>query len=200
MLPIQSKDDDADIKVADYGFARRVHTPQSLTTRCGTPTYVAPEILKNIPHDIACDMWSVGVIIYVLLVGYPPFMEDNQQELFRKIRAGSYEFYEEDWVKISDEAKDLIEQLLVVDPKRRMSVDEALRSPWVNEEDDLLSSKDLTESLRHIKERRHRLRNLATAVMWVNTNKGSNTTVKEEPVPREIFESVTSRASNVSTL
>ena len=105
-------------------------------------------------------------------------MEDNQQELFRKIRAGSYEFYEEDWVKISDEAKDLIEQLLVVDPKRRMSVDEALRSPWVNEEDDLLSSKDLTESLRHIKERRHRLRNLATAVMWVNTNKGSNTTVK----------------------
>ena len=161
---------------------------------------MAPEILKNIPHDIACDMWSVGVIIYVLLVGYPPFMEDNQQELFRKIRAGSYEFYEEDWVKISDEAKDLIEQLLVVDPKRRMSVDEALRSPWVNEEDDLLSSKDLTESLRHIKERRHRLRNLATAVMWVNTNKGSNTTVKEEPVPREIFESVTSRASNVSTL
>ncbi|KAI2514214.1 serine/threonine kinase [Fragilaria crotonensis] len=88
-LLLTSKDDDASIKIADFGFSRRVHTPQSLTTRCGTPTYVAPEILKNIPHDTKADMWSVGVITYVLLVGYPPFMEDKQQDLFRKIRSES---------------------------------------------------------------------------------------------------------------
>jgi serine/threonine protein kinase len=96
LITLQSKDNDSDIRIADFGFSRRVHTPQSLTNRCGTPTYVAPEILKNIPHDTKADMWSVGVIIYVLLVGYPPFMEDKQADLFRKIRSGEYEFFEEE--------------------------------------------------------------------------------------------------------
>lgn len=176
-LLLTSKDDDADIKVADFGFARRVHTPQSLTTRCGTPTYVAPEILKNIPHDCSADMWSVGVIIYVLLVGYPPFMEDKQQELFRKIRSGDYEFYEEDWSNISERAIQLIKDLLVVDPTHRLKVDEALANPWFDEEGNNLSATNLAESLRVLKKRRARLRSVATAVMWMSHDS------HKDPVP-----------------
>ena len=65
-----------------------------LTTQCGTPGYVAPEILEGVPYDTRSDMWSLGVIVYILLGGYPPFIEQNQRELFRKIRKGQFEFHE----------------------------------------------------------------------------------------------------------
>jgi len=119
------------MKVADFGFARRVHTPLSLITRCGTPTYVAPEILKNHPHDESADMWSVGVIMFVLLVGYAPFMEDKQRDLFRKIRQGEYTFHSDDWVGISEQAKDMIRSLLVVDPAHRYTAEKALKHEWI---------------------------------------------------------------------
>jgi len=166
----KTKDDDAHIKVADFGFARRVHTPQSLVTRCGTPTYVAPEILKNHPHDTAADMWSVGVILYVLLVGYPPFMEDNQRVLFRKIRYGEYEFFKEDWEEISEEAKDLIQKLLVVDPLHRLTAREALRHDWiVGDNDDMLSSRSLSGSLSELQKSvgQSKLEDAARAVQWM---------------------------------
>jgi serine/threonine protein kinase len=182
---LQSKDDDANIKVADFGFARRVHTPRSLTTRCGTPTYVAPEILKNIPHDTKADMWSVGVIIYVLLVGYPPFMEDKQQDLFRKIRTGDYEFFEEDWAGISLDAVELIKSLLVTDPEQRLSAREALKNRWFSSDNDaILSNRSLTSSLRSIREKRKSLRAIATAVMWMSRD------TKADPVPKERLQSV----------
>mmetsp|Transcript_31837 Transcript_31837/g.47310 ORF Transcript_31837/g.47310 Transcript_31837/m.47310 type:complete len:718 (-) Transcript_31837:710-2863(-) len=184
-LLLSSKEDDADIKVADFGFARRVHTPQSLTTRCGTPTYVAPEILKNIPHDTAADMWSVGVIVYVLLVGYPPFMEDNQQELFRKIRSGSYDFPDEDWKNISKEAQELISGLLVVDPLQRWTASEAIRCKWIQLDGTSLSSRDLTESLVIMKQKRQRLRSIATTLQWLTRDP------KEHPVPANVHHNQT---------
>lgn len=181
----QSADDNADIKVADFGFSRRVHTPQSLTTRCGTPTYVAPEILKNIPHDTQADMWSVGVIIYVLLVGYPPFMEDKQQDLFRKIRTGEFEFFDEDWEGISEEAIDLIKGLLVTDPKQRFTAAEALKNPWFETGMDLrLSSRSLTSSLRGLREKRHSLRSIAKVVVWMSRDPTA------EPIPQNALQSV----------
>ena len=162
-----------------------MHTPHSLTTRCGTPTYVAPEILKNIPHDTKADMWSVGVIIYVLLVGYPPFMEDKQQDLFRKIRSGEYEFFEEDWVEISEEAKDLIKSLLVTDPAQRLTAVEALQNPWFDVDNDFrLSNRSLTSSLRIIREKRKSLRAIATAVMWMSKD------AKADPVPKGHLQAV----------
>jgi serine/threonine protein kinase len=173
--------------VADFGFSRRVHTPQSLTTRCGTPTYVAPEILKNIPHDTQADMWSVGVIIYVLLVGYPPFMEEKQQDLFRKIRSGEFEFFHEDWEGISDEAIDLIKGLLVTDPKQRLTASQALASPWLQSNSDMLlrlSSRSLTGSLRGLKEKRHTLRSVAKVVVWLSRDPAA------EPVPQSESQSV----------
>jgi serine/threonine protein kinase len=90
----QSTDSDSNIKIADFGFAKRCPKPNCLTTQCGTPGYVAPEILEGTPYDMKADMWSLGVIVYILLGGYPPFIEQNQRELFRKIRKGQYEFHE----------------------------------------------------------------------------------------------------------
>jgi calcium/calmodulin-dependent protein kinase I len=127
---LQSKrkldDDDSHIRVADFGFARRVHAPNCLTSRCGSPTFVAPEILKNIPHDQRGDLWSVGVVIYLLLIGYPPFVKKTQAELFTQIRSCDWKFYEEDWENISPDARELIENILVSDPEQRWTASESL--------------------------------------------------------------------------
>ncbi|KAL3924341.1 MAG: hypothetical protein SGILL_001108 [Bacillariaceae sp.] len=166
-LLLTSEDDDARIKVTDFGFARRVHTPQSLTSRCGTPTFVAAEILKNIPHDQSADMWSVGVIVYLLLVGYPPFMKDTQAELFQQIRSCDWKFHKKDWENISNEAKELIEHLLVPDPLQRWTADEALKCAWIQEEaTDTSTEADLMSSIESLRERRTRLRQFANPVVW----------------------------------
>lgn len=102
---LTSKKDDAEIKLADFGFAERVTSMNSLTTQCGTPGYVAPEILKNDKYGKPVDMWSIGVITYILLGGYPPFHDENQRNLFSKIKRGKYEFHAEYWSAVSDEAK-----------------------------------------------------------------------------------------------
>ena len=91
---LQSSNNDSNIKIADFGFAKKCLRPQSLKMQCGTPGYVAPEILEGTPYDTQADLWSLGVIMYILLGGYPPFHERNQRDLFRKIRKGQYEFHE----------------------------------------------------------------------------------------------------------
>ena len=96
-------------------------------------------------------MWSIGVIIFVLLVGYPPFMEQNQRVLFQKVRMGEFEFYEPDWEGVSEEAKGLISNLLVVDPQCRITANTALRHPWITGDDSILSKRDLSSSLSELK-------------------------------------------------
>jgi calcium/calmodulin-dependent protein kinase (CaM kinase) II/calcium/calmodulin-dependent protein kinase I len=123
----------------------------SLKTQCGTPGYVAPEILEGVPYGTKVDMWSLGVIIYILLGGYPPFVEKNQRELFRKIRRGEYEFHDEYWASVSHEAKDLISSLLTVNPRRRLDAAGALQNHWVNESDEVLEGKGLEINLQELK-------------------------------------------------
>eukprot|EP00934_Nitzschia_sp_Nitz4_P003543 Nitzschia sp. Nitz4//scaffold322_size40381//37364//39639//NITZ4_007570-RA/size40381-augustus-gene-0.59-mRNA-1//-1//CDS//3329547857//3533//frame0 len=167
-LLLTSKDDNAHIKVTDFGFARRVHTKNSLTSRCGTPTFVAPEILKNIPHDQSADLWSVGVVVYILLVGYPPFMKDTQADLFQQIRTGAWGFLEEDWENISRDAKEFIENLLVVDPEQRWTVEDALRSAWISEPKLENMNHDLGTSIKALRQKRERLRatQFSNAIYW----------------------------------
>jgi len=89
-LLLRSEADDTDVKIADFGFAKKCSSSKCLKTQCGTPGYVAPEILKGRKYDYAADMWSMGVIMYIIIGGYPPFHEANQKELFRKcLRRGS---------------------------------------------------------------------------------------------------------------
>jgi serine/threonine protein kinase len=117
-------------------------------------------------------MWSVGVIIYVLLVGYPPFLKDTQAELFQQIRTGDWKFFEKDWKEISKEAKELISGLLVVDPEQRWTVDEALRCAWIQQPEADLSTNDLRESLNTLRKRRSRLRkDMGMPVVWEHKGK-----------------------------
>lgn len=150
-LLLQAEDNDSAIKIADFGFAKKVLTPNSLTTQCGTPGYVAPEILEGVAYDTKSDMWSLGVIVYILLGGYPPFIEQNQRELFRKIRKGQYEFHHEYWGSVSKDAKNLISSLLTVDPAKRLSAAEALNHKWVTADAKKLAEQDLGVNLAEFK-------------------------------------------------
>lgn len=131
-LLLNSPDDDLDIKLADFGFAKKCSSNHSLLTQCGTPGYVAPEILNGVPYGTQADMWSLGVIIYILLAGYPPFNGATQKELFRLVKRGRYEFHEQYWGSISTEAKDLVKNLLIVDPRKRYTPAQALNCSWLN--------------------------------------------------------------------
>mmetsp|Transcript_1161 Transcript_1161/g.1932 ORF Transcript_1161/g.1932 Transcript_1161/m.1932 type:complete len:344 (-) Transcript_1161:383-1414(-) len=150
-LLLLSEDDDSMVKIADFGFAKKCLTPNSLTTQCGTPGYVAPEILEGVAYDTKSDMWSLGVIIYIILGGYPPFIEQNQRELFRKIRRGQYEFHEEYWGSVSADAKDLISKLLEVDPSKRLSCKEALKHKWMVQDAKVLAATDLGTNLSELR-------------------------------------------------
>jgi serine/threonine protein kinase len=169
-LLLQSADDDSAVKIADFGFAKRVYKPNSLTTQCGTPGYVAPEILEGTPYDQASDMWSVGVILYILLGGYPPFIENNQRELFRKIRKGEYEFHEEYWGTVSEGATELISSLLQVNPAKRLSARDALSNKWICEDDATLLDRDLGANLEEMKRfnAKRKFRGAVSTVMAVN--------------------------------
>jgi len=142
-LLLVSKTNDKNIKIADFGFAKRVTSSKCLLTQCGTPGYVAPEILHGVPYGTKADMWSLGVITYILLGGYPPFIEQNQRELFKKIKRGQYEFHVEYWGSISSDAKNLIAGMLTVDPEKRLDASQCLRAPWITGADDNLEGKDL---------------------------------------------------------
>lgn len=131
------------------------------------PSYVAPEILKNIPYDQSCDMWSVGVILYVLLCGYTPFMSDDQEKMFERIKHAEWDFDPVDWKEVSDEAKALIRALLEPSPDSRMTAARALRSKWINKDAKDLSSRDLSQGVLKMKEKRPRLRDLARAFMAI---------------------------------
>jgi calcium/calmodulin-dependent protein kinase I len=128
-LLLTTKDDSADLKVADFGFATEVQG-FSETKKCGTPAYIAPEIIQGKPYGKPIDMWSFGVILYILLGGYPPFHDAHQKKMFQTIIRGEFQFHNEYWSRTSNEAKDLIRRLLTVDMHRRLTVDDALNHPW----------------------------------------------------------------------
>ena len=125
--------------------------PDSIKTQCGTPGYVAPEILKGVLYGVQADMWSLGVITYILLGGYPPFIEDNQKKLFHKIRKGEFEFHPKYWGNMSKEAKELISSMLTVDPSKRITAEGALNSSWMTSGASVLSSRDLGINLQEFK-------------------------------------------------
>jgi len=181
-LLLKSKTTDSDIKIADFGFAAEANG-HTLTAMCGTPGYVAPEVIKmgdrnvptseKAPYGLECDMWSVGVIIFVLLGGYPPFDDDNQTVLFQLIARGEFEFHDEFWADISDAAKDMIRRLLCVDAAKRCSAEEALQHPWIALSEEELISRDLKANqiaLRRYLQKR-KLKRVYNAVIATNRMK-----------------------------
>ncbi|XP_064214281.1 phosphorylase b kinase gamma catalytic chain, skeletal muscle/heart isoform isoform X2 [Tribolium castaneum] len=129
-------DDNLNVKITDFGFAKKLAEGELVHELCGTPGYLAPETLKcsmfeDAPgYSYEVDVWACGVIMYTLLVGCPPFWHRKQMVMLRNIMEGKYSFSSPEWADISEEPKDLIRRLLVVDPKQRISIDDALRHPF----------------------------------------------------------------------
>lgn len=170
-VPIET--DDSNLKIADFGFAKRVQDLSAKETACGTPGYVAPEILRGDKYGCEVDVWSMGVICYVLLAGYPPFYDEDQKKLFRKIKEGRYHFHEDYWSNTSPEAIDMIQCMLCVDQKKRWTCDQLLKHPWITMGDEQLVGKSLDSSVVVMKKfnARRRLRAAADAVIMANRMK-----------------------------
>lgn len=132
-LLLKDDEDLTNVKIADFGLSKIIGENTMMQTACGTPIYVAPEVLTGEAYEKEVDMWSVGVITYILLCGFPPFFDDgsNMGQLFEQIMSGDFDYPEEYWDEISDEAKDLIDNLLLVDPSKRFTAKQALAHPWL---------------------------------------------------------------------
>lgn len=124
---------DSKIIITDFGLAnsRKKGDECLMKTTCGTPEYIAPEILVRKPYTNAVDMWALGVISYILLSGTMPFEDDNRMRLYRQILKGKYSFTGEPWPSVSNLAKDFVERILTVDPAQRLSAGQALKHPWI---------------------------------------------------------------------
>mmetsp|Transcript_7263 Transcript_7263/g.10807 ORF Transcript_7263/g.10807 Transcript_7263/m.10807 type:complete len:389 (-) Transcript_7263:369-1535(-) len=173
-LLLMSEKDDSSIKIADFGFAKKISDLVARETACGTPGYVAPEILRGDKYGAEVDIWSMGVICYVLLAGYPPFYDEDQKRLFKKIKEGRYHFHEDYWSNTSPEAIDLIRSMLTVDQTKRWTASQLLQHPWIKMMDDSLLNHDLTGSIQVMRKfnARRRLRAAADAIITLNRMKG----------------------------
>ncbi|XP_076374377.1 calcium/calmodulin-dependent protein kinase II isoform X12 [Megalopta genalis] len=131
-LLLASKAKGAAVKLADFGLAIEVQgDAQAWFGFAGTPGYLSPEVLKKEPYGKPVDIWACGVILYILLVGYPPFWDEDQHRLYAQIKAGSYDYPSPEWDTVTPEAKNLINQMLTVNPSKRITASEALKHPWI---------------------------------------------------------------------
>ncbi|XP_018430383.1 PREDICTED: calcium/calmodulin-dependent protein kinase type 1B [Nanorana parkeri] len=120
-----------ELKLGDFGLSK-IEDGGMMATACGTPGYVAPELLEQKPYGKAVDVWALGVISYILLCGYPPFYDENDSELFNQIIKAEYEFDSPYWDDISESAKDFIRHLLEREPEKRLTCEQALQHPWIS--------------------------------------------------------------------
>merc|ERR1712232_1297782 len=118
------------LKIIDFGLSCSFKEGQVLTTKAGTPYYVAPQVLAG-KYDHQSDLWSLGVIMYVLLCGYPPFFGETDAEVLSKVRLGNFSFNAADWKNVSEDAKNLIRMLLKMNPKDRYTAEQCLNHEWI---------------------------------------------------------------------
>ncbi|XP_076239047.1 calcium/calmodulin-dependent protein kinase II isoform X2 [Calliopsis andreniformis] len=131
-LLLASKAKGAAVKLADFGLAIEVQgEAHAWFGFAGTPGYLSPEVLKKEPYGKPVDIWACGVILYILLVGYPPFWDEDQHRLYQQIKTGSYDYPSPEWDTVTPEAKNLINQMLTVNPSKRITASEALKHPWI---------------------------------------------------------------------
>ncbi|XP_043192588.1 serine/threonine-protein kinase Chk2-like isoform X1 [Amphibalanus amphitrite] len=134
---LASEEQETLVKITDFGLAKIVEEDGLLKTLCGTPTYVAPEVLRRRPdanYTHSVDCWSLGVILFICLAGYPPFSpEYKDMPLQEQILRGRFTFQRRQWRGVSEPAKDLVRRLLTVDPAQRISVEQALQHPWLQD-------------------------------------------------------------------
>ena len=141
------------IKIIDFGTSGQIKKGELLNEYVGTPLYIAPEIINNKKYNEKCDLWSCGVIMYIMLSGQPPFKGENEEEIYQAIKNGKFNFDDEKWDEISNEAKDLIKNLLMKDINKRYSAKEALNHPWIinHRRNKIIDKKKLNEVVFNLK-------------------------------------------------
>uniref|UniRef100_A0A3Q2FRF1 calcium/calmodulin-dependent protein kinase n=1 Tax=Cyprinodon variegatus TaxID=28743 RepID=A0A3Q2FRF1_CYPVA len=172
-LLLASKMKGAAVKLADFGLAIEVQGDQQAWFGfAGTPGYLSPEVLRKDPYGKPVDIWACGVILYILLVGYPPFWDEDQHKLYQQIKAGAYDFPSPEWDTVTPEAKNLINQMLTINPAKRITADQALKHPWVCQRSTVASMmhrQETVECLRKFNARR-KLKGAIITTMLVSRN------------------------------
>ncbi|XP_016392198.1 calcium/calmodulin-dependent protein kinase type II delta chain isoform X14 [Sinocyclocheilus rhinocerous] len=172
-LLLASKMKGAAVKLADFGLAIEVQGDQQAWFGfAGTPGYLSPEVLRKDPYGKPVDIWACGVILYILLVGYPPFWDEDQHKLYQQIKAGAYDFPSPEWDTVTAEAKNLINQMLTINPAKRIMADQALKHPWVCQRSTVASMmhrQETVECLRKFNARR-KLKGAILTTMLVSRN------------------------------
>lgn len=169
-LLLVNETDDSNIKIADFGLAIKLSDMTGEEEACGTPGYIAPEIITGKKYGTEVDIWSIGVIVYVLLAGYPPFYNEDQRKLFKTIKEGKYYFHEQYWEGVSADAKDMITKMLTVNQKQRWTADQLLAHPWIKKGDTELEKIDLKGSIVTMRKfnAKRRLKAAADAIIMTN--------------------------------
>jgi calcium-dependent protein kinase len=140
----EAKKDYFTIKVIDFGTSDKLRKNKLMDKKIGTPYYIAPEVLNN-AYNEKCDLWSCGVIMYILLCGSPPFYGNDDDQIYAKVKEGKFTMDSSEWDDVSNEAKDLIKSLLKKDVKKRLSAEQALNHIWFKKMKDLISIKEVSK-------------------------------------------------------
>uniref|UniRef100_A0A4W5JVD9 calcium/calmodulin-dependent protein kinase n=1 Tax=Hucho hucho TaxID=62062 RepID=A0A4W5JVD9_9TELE len=193
-LLLASKLKGAAVKLADFGLAIEVQGDQQAWFGfAGTPGYLSPEVLRKDPYGKPVDMWACGVILYILLVGYPPFWDEDQHRLYQQIKAGAYDFPSPEWDTVTPEAKDLINKMLTINPAKRVTATDALKHPWICQRSTVASMmhrQETVECLRKFNARRKlkspQLAGVHCCSLFVlvqqESSESANTTMEDEDV------------------
>uniref|UniRef100_A0A672NTM3 calcium/calmodulin-dependent protein kinase n=1 Tax=Sinocyclocheilus grahami TaxID=75366 RepID=A0A672NTM3_SINGR len=204
-LLLASKLKGAAVKLADFGLAIEVQGDQQAWFGfAGTPGYLSPEVLRKEPYGKPVDMWACGVILYILLVGYPPFWDEDQHRLYQQIKAGAYDFPSPEWDTVTPEAKDLINKMLTINPAKRITAAEALKHPWICQRSTVASMMHRQETVECLKKfnarRKLKVRNTESLfshkkvryylnylfacifVLFQESSESANTTIEDEDI------------------
>ncbi|XP_026817293.1 calcium/calmodulin-dependent protein kinase type II alpha chain isoform X7 [Rhopalosiphum maidis] len=210
-LLLASKVKGAAVKLADFGLAIEVQGEQQAWFGfAGTPGYLSPEVLKKEPYGKPVDIWACGVILYILLVGYPPFWDEDQHRLYAQIKAGAYDYPSPEWDTVTPDAKNLINQMLTVNPAKRVTASDALKHPWICYREKVASAVHRQETVDCLKKfnARRKLKGAILTTMLATRNfssrsivtnkKGDGSQVKESTESNTTLEDDDVRG-NVST-
>ncbi|XP_073985853.1 calcium/calmodulin-dependent protein kinase II isoform X12 [Rhodnius prolixus] len=194
-LLLASKAKGAAVKLADFGLAIEVQGEQQAWFGfAGTPGYLSPEVLKKEPYGKPVDIWACGVILYILLVGYPPFWDEDQHRLYGQIKAGAYDYPSPEWDTVTPEAKNLINQMLTVNPSKRITASDALKHPWICQRERVASVVHRQETVDCLKKfnARRKLKGAILTTMLATRNFSSRSIITKKGDGSQVKESTDS--------
>ncbi|XP_042148225.1 calcium/calmodulin-dependent protein kinase type II alpha chain isoform X48 [Ixodes scapularis] len=194
-LLLASKAKGAAVKLADFGLAIEVQGEQQAWYGfAGTPGYLSPEVLKKDPYGKPVDIWACGVILYILLVGYPPFWDEDQHRLYMQIKAGAYDYPSPEWDTVTPEAKNLINSMLTVNPAKRITAAEALKHPWICQRERVASTLHRQETVDCLKKfnARRKLKGAILTTMLATRNFSSRSIMTKKGEGSQVKESTDS--------